>query len=220
MIINICQHLVNIGNPNPCLRVAVGRGRFLFLFLFQICLFENVCVCFPFLLIFVNIWSAFYNMCQQLLIYGTAYLPTVRSTVRSKRIHPSSKRQREEPVQYNRCMGPCLIPYLVNYVVLYFRYLILHIKWVISQVKQCQFFGCRHQLLLLLNSFGFCLIFLGSVQSVGFLYYLVGLSILFWGFVQSVSACALYSLLRLCLLAFLFFFFPIRIPTKSAGFIN
>ena len=63
MIINIRQYLVNIGNANPCLRVAVGRGRFSFNnmpFRIEEIVFDDfrfcLTICGQYL---INIWSTF-----------------------------------------------------------------------------------------------------------------------------------------------------------------
>ena len=72
MIIYICHDSVNNGNPNPCLRVAVG-GRHFFLCWDMPFWKTNEGV---FLSETDHIRLYLVHSCQDLQIYGTAYLPT------------------------------------------------------------------------------------------------------------------------------------------------
>ena len=76
IMINIRQHLGNIGNPQP-MSATLFRAAGVFF----TCPFGKKTYVSHLLSLFVNIWSTFDNVCQQSSIYGTAYLPTVRHCV-------------------------------------------------------------------------------------------------------------------------------------------
>ena len=82
LFINICQCLVNIGNPNPCLLVAVGQRRFFLLFLIMFFLGKKSDVVFC-----GGFYQYLVNICQCTVLH--MYLPTIRYCVLYKQISSS-----------------------------------------------------------------------------------------------------------------------------------
>ena len=135
LIISICQYLVNIGNPNPCLLCRSEPQAFFVLH----ALLEKMHVFICFFVFFASIWSIFVQYLsifinvrylptiRYCVLYGTAYLPT--RTVRNHRAYLcSTEDNRIKLLNYTSmspeytmvriwlCMNTCIYMYICVYI--------------------------------------------------------------------------------------------------------